>query len=117
MVESMSKRTMFGGWTMSVYFFRREPGATELRRLARGESGRVCQRVLLFADMLEGMENEEAARLSVLRRSAAYEWNNLYEEDGIEGLRDRPRPGRQHPVDVVTSTRFKQRIVAGAALD
>jgi len=27
---------------MSAYFFRSEPGAAELRRLARRESGRVC---------------------------------------------------------------------------
>src|SRR5262245_17730944 len=83
---------MFGGWAMPAYFFRSEPGSAELRRLARGESGRVCQRVLMIANMLEGMEHEEAARLAGLSRSAAYEWHNRYEEDGIEGLRDRPRP-------------------------
>ena len=66
-------------------FFRSEPGAAELRRLARRESGRVCQRVLMIANMLEGMEHEEAARLAGLSRSAAYEWHNRYEEDGIEG--------------------------------
>jgi hypothetical protein len=49
---------------MSAYFFRIEPGAAELRRLARHESGRVCQRVLMIANMLEGMEHEEAARLA-----------------------------------------------------
>jgi transposase len=81
-----------------------------LRRLARGESGRVCQRVLMIANMLEGMDHEEAARLAGLSRSAAYEWHNRYEEDGIEGLRDRPRPGRQPRVDAVTSARFKERI-------
>ena len=80
------------------------------RRLARGESGRVCQRVLMIANMLEGMEHEEAARLAGLSRSAAYEWHNRYEEDGIEGLRDRPRPGRQPRVDAVTSARFKERL-------
>src|SRR6266403_6159953 len=101
---------------MPAYFFRSEPGAAELRRLARGESGRVCQRVLMIANMLEGMEHEEAARLAGLSRSAAYEWHNRYEEDGIEGLRDRPRPGRQPRVDAVTSARFKERIVAGAEL-
>src|SRR5580765_4495121 len=106
---------MFGGWMMSAYFFRGEPGAAELRRLARGESGRVCQRVLMIANMLEGMEHEEAARLAGLSRSAAY-WHNLYEEDSLEGLLDRPRPGRQVRVDAVTSARFKERIVAGAAL-
>jgi hypothetical protein len=63
---------MFGGWTMPVCFFRSDPGAAELRRLARRESGRVCQRVLMIANMLEGMEHEEAARLAGLSRSAAY---------------------------------------------
>jgi transposase len=94
----------------------RRTGAAELRRLARRESGRVCQRVLMIANMLEGMEHEAAARLARLSRSAAYEWHNCYQEEGIEGLRDPPRPGRQVRVDAVTSTRFKERIVAGAAL-
>jgi len=102
---------------MSVFFFRSEPGAAELRRLARRESGRVCQRVLLIANMLEGMEHEEAARLAGLSRSAAYEWHNRYEEDGIEGLRDRPRPGRPPRVDEATAARLKERIVAGAELE
>src|SRR5438874_13000393 len=102
---------------MSAYFFRSEPGATELRRLARRESGRVCQRVLLIANMLEGMEHEAAARLAVLSWSAAYEWHNRFVEVGIEGLRDRPRPGRQPRVDAVTSVRFKEGIVAGAELE
>ena len=59
---------------------------------------------------------EEAARLAGLSRSAAYEWHNRYEEDGLEGLRDRPRPGRQPRVDAATSARLKERIVAGAEL-
>jgi transposase len=71
----------------------------------------------MIANMLEGVEHEEAARLAGLSRSAAYEWHNRYEEDGIEGLRDRPRPGRQPRVDAVTSARFKERIVAGAELE
>ena len=66
--------------------------------------------------MLEGMPHEEAARLAGLSRSAAYEWHNRYEAEGIEGLRDRPRPGRQPRVDAVTSARFKDRIVAGGEL-
>jgi hypothetical protein len=64
-------------------------GAAELRRLAPREGGRVCQRVLMIANLLEGMEHGEAARLAGLSRSAAYEWHNRYEEHGIEGLRDR----------------------------
>src|SRR5207237_8807713 len=57
-----------------------------------------------------------AGRLAGVSRSAAYEWHNRYEEDGIEGLRDRPRPGRQPRVDAVMSARFKERMVAGAEL-
>src|SRR5882757_4457804 len=101
---------------MPAYFFRSEPGSAELRRLARRESGRVCQRVLMIANLLEGMEYEEAARLAGLSRSAAYEWHNRYEEGGIAGLRDRPHSGRRPRVDAVTSARFKERIVAGAEL-
>ena len=71
----------------------------------------------MIANMLEGMEHEEAARLAGLSRSAAYEWHNRYEEGGIEGLRDRPRPGRLPRVDAVTATRLKERIVAGAELE
>jgi transposase len=102
---------------MPAYFFRCEPAAAELRRLARRESGRVCQRVLMIANRLEGMEHEEAARLAGLSRSAAYEWHNRYEEDGIAGLRDRPRAGRPPRVDAVTAARLKERIVAGAELE
>jgi hypothetical protein len=43
---------------MPAYFFRSEPGAAELRRRARRESGRVCQRVVMIANLLEGMEHE-----------------------------------------------------------
>ena len=46
-----------------------------------------------------------------IQRYAAWGW-----ADGIAGLRDRPRPGRQPRVDAATSARFKERIVAGAEL-
>ena len=45
---------MFGGQTMPAYFFRSEPGAAELRRLARRESGPVCQRVLMIGSGAAG---------------------------------------------------------------
>src|ERR1700752_4998301 len=68
----------------------------------------------MIANMLEGMEHEAAARRAGLSRSAAYEWHNRYEEDGIGGLRDRPRPGGQPRDDAGTGGRFKERVVAGA---
>lgn len=53
------------------HFFRSEPGAAALRRLARHESGRVCQRVLMISNLLEGMAPEAAARLAGLGRTSA----------------------------------------------
>ena len=49
---------------MPAYFFRSEPGAAELRRLALREGGRVCQRVLMIANLLEGMEHVRRCRLA-----------------------------------------------------
>src|ERR1700751_4474689 len=62
------------------------------------------------------MEHEEAERLAGLNPLAAYKGHTRDEGEGIEGLRDRPRRGRQPRVDAVTSARFKERIVAGAEL-
>jgi hypothetical protein len=58
--------------------------------------------------------HKEAAQRVGLSRSAAYEWHNRYEEEGLAGLRDRPRPGRASRVDAATAARLKERIVAGA---
>ena len=73
MVELIEERTILGDDVGIL--FRSEPGAAELRRLARRESGRVCQKVLMIANVLEGIEHEEAARLAGLSRSAADEWH------------------------------------------
>ena len=96
---------MVGG---HVLLFRSETGGQRACGAAgawRGrESGQgYSQRVLMIANLLEGMEPQEAGRLCGLSRTAAYEWHNRYEEEGIEGLRDRPRPGRQPLVDRATA--------------
>lgn len=100
---------------MTVHFFRTEHEASDLRRLARRESGRVCQRMMLMANLLDGMERDDAARLAGLGRQAAYDWHNRYEEEGIDGLRDRPRPQRRR-VGPAAATALKERIEAGADL-
>src|ERR1700730_1334115 len=57
------------------YDDRGDPGRAAA--LGATRSGRVCQRILMNANLLEGMEHEEAARLAGLSRLAAYEWHNL----------------------------------------
>ncbi len=67
----------------------------ELRRLARLEcDGRVSARLLALANALEGLPREEAARLAGMTGQTLGDWVHRYNEEGVEGLRDRPRSGR-----------------------
>ena len=54
------------------YFFRVRTGAAGAAGLGAAGKGRVCQRVLMvIANLLEGMEPQEAGRLCGLSRTAA----------------------------------------------
>lgn len=102
---------------MPVFFFRTEPSAAELRKLARQESGRVCQRMLLIANLLDGMAREEAARTVGLSLATTYHWHNRYEEEGVDGLRDKPGRGRPRRLTAEQEASIAQQVAAGADLD
>jgi transposase len=59
----------------------------------------------MIANLLEGMEHEEAARLAGLSRSAAYEWHNRYEEETTKAraLTLAPRPLASYSQKLVTA--------------
>jgi transposase len=66
-----------------------------LRRLARRERNpRTATRMLAIAGALEGMSRAEAARLAGMERQALRDAVVRYNAEGLEGLRDRPKPGR-----------------------
>ena len=66
-----------------------------LRRLARRERNpRTATRMLAIAGALEGMSRAEAARLAGMERQALRDAVIRYNAEGVEGLRDRPKPGR-----------------------
>src|SRR4051794_11715729 len=72
----------------------------ELRALARRErDGRVSARLLALASALDGMGREEAARAAGMDRQTLRDWVHRYNAEGVEGLRDRPRPGRPCALD------------------
>lgn len=102
---------------MPLYFFRREHSSDSLRKQAHVASGRVCKRILLIANLLDGMDVDEATRLVGLRRGAAYDWRNRYEEEGIEGLYDRVRPGKQRRVSATVEKEIYDRVCTGAVLE
>jgi transposase len=67
----------------------------ELRRLARRDrSPRAATRMLAIANALEEMSRAEAARLAGMERQALRDAVVRYNAEGLDGLRDRPKPGR-----------------------
>ncbi|TPG33345.1 IS630 family transposase [Roseomonas nepalensis] len=69
--------------------------AGDLRRLARRERNRrTATRMLAVAHALDGLSRAEAARLVGLERQALRDAVVRFNAEGLEGLRDRPKPGR-----------------------
>ena len=67
-----------------------------LRALARRERNpRTATRMLAIASALEGKSRAEAARLAGMERQALRDAVVRYNAEGLEGLRDRPKPGRR----------------------
>jgi putative transposase len=80
---------------MTVGITRRELGAGDLRREAgRCRDARAARRMLALALVLEGCSRETAARHTGMDRQTLRDWVHRYNEAGLAGLRDRPRPGR-----------------------
>ena len=67
-----------------------------LRAQARRERNpRTATRMLAIASALEGQSRAEAARLAGMERQALRDAVVRYNAEGLEGLRDRPKPGRR----------------------
>jgi transposase len=81
---------------MTVAITRRELDAGGLRREAgRCRDARAARRMLALALVLEGASREEAARAAGMDRQTLRDWVHRYNEEGLAGLRDRPRSGRK----------------------
>ena len=81
---------------MTVGITRHELGAGDLRREARRcRDGAASRRMLALALVLEGSSREEAARHAGMDRRTLRDWVHRYNAEGLAGLRDRPRSGRE----------------------
>jgi transposase len=79
---------------MTVGITRHELGAGDLRREARRcRDGAASRRMLALALVLEGSSREEAARAAGMDRQTLRDWVHRYNAEGLDGLRDRRRPG------------------------
>ncbi|MEY9854903.1 AcrR family transcriptional regulator/transposase [Catenulispora sp. GAS73] len=78
-------------------------GPLELRELrARaGDADRpiAAQRARIVLACAEGRENTEIAEELGIDRDAVSKWRNRFMREGLDGLSDRPRPGRPPEID------------------
>lgn len=80
----------------------REPSATEreeLDRMTQQEVGRVAMRALMILLSARGFPVPDIARIQDISDVAVYKWLDRFDEEGPDGLYDRPRSGRPTKVD------------------
>lgn len=75
---------------------RKDYDAAELRRLAkRSRHNRQTRRLLALAAVYDGRSRADAAQAGGMDRQTLRDWVRRFNAEGPEGLKDRPRPGRQ----------------------
>jgi len=81
---------------MALAIVRSEHSADDLRAAARRtKDSRQARRLLAIALVLDGASRGAAARAGGMDRQTLRDWVIRYNEEGIKGLRDRPRSGRR----------------------
>ena len=80
---------------MTLSVTRLNLSVAELRRQARRSvDADQARRILAIALVLEGGSREAAARAAGAQRQTLRDWVIRYNAAGLEGLKDRPKPGR-----------------------
>lgn len=86
----------------------------ELDKAARAETdGRVRTRILAIRYMRQGHSAREAAGIFPISDTQLGMWVRRYDAEGLEGLRDRPRPGRPPILDPIKEEAFKALVRSG----
>jgi transposase len=80
---------------MTLRITRTEFTAEQLRAAAAREAdARIARRILAIAMALSGYSRAEAAEAHAMDRQTLRDWVVRYNAHGLDGLSDRPRPGR-----------------------
>jgi transposase len=86
----------------------------ELRRRAKSEAdGRAARRMLALAAALEGSSRGQAARQAGMDRQSLRDWVHRFNEEGIDGLRDRPHTGRPSRLSEGQLASFRALVLRG----
>jgi transposase len=88
--------------------------AADLRRLARHEdSRRARMRLLGIAELIEGADLQTASRRADMSDQALRDATKRYNAEGVDGLQDRPRPGRPCKLSQDQRTALREIVVKG----
>ncbi len=80
---------------MTIMVTRLDLSVAELRKRARrSDDADQARRILAIALVLEGGSREAAARAAGAQRQTLRDWLIRYNAEGLEGLKDRMKPGR-----------------------
>jgi transposase len=88
--------------------------AAELRhRAGYANKRRLAMRMRAIANVLDGYDRKEAARLEGMSDQALRDAIKRYNEEGLAGLGDRPKPGRKRKLDAGREALLSQAILDG----
>lgn len=97
---------------------RTDISADDLRRLARRETdSRVARRMLAIAGALDGLSRQRAARQAGMDRQSLRDWAHRFNDEGIEGLRDRPHTGRPTRLNEGQLASFRALVLRGPDIE
>lgn len=103
---------------MAVAIERVELSAGELRAAARrSKDVPQARRMLAIALVLEGATRTEAAEAAGMDRQTLRDWVHRYNAEGIDGLLDRPRPGRPSRLNAAQKAKLADLIEEGPDVD
>lgn len=90
----------------------------ELRAKSRLVDDRRCgMRMLAIANAIEGMSRREAARLADMSDQALVDAIKRYNGEGIDGLYDRPRPGRPSKLTDAQREELRDLVIEGPDIE
>ena len=79
--------------------------------LAKAQSNKsIYQRLMMLAYLKEGMSKAQVSRLTLTAPDRVYAWLKRFREQGMEGLRDKPRSGRPSLLDRSAYDALQQKI-------
>ena len=99
---------------VAVAITRSDHSAEALRAAARGtKDSKQARRLLAVAMVLDGVLRAVAAEACGMDRQTLRDWVHRYNAEGIEGLRDRPRPGRPPGLSEAQMAELDELVIAG----